>query len=254
VYSWGTSIRIALLFGWLDLKQAYRRSALGPFWLTIGVFVQIVTIGLVFGLIFETSLDDFLPFLSVSLILWGFVNSSILEGSGALILSEGMIRQLPIKSSIFILRSLWKNILMLAHNLIILPVVFLVFLKTLTWNLVLVVPGFILTTLFLLFITHSLGIVTTRFRDMQQIIPSIMTIMFYVTPVIWQPSLIPSGTAHLLLGLNPLYHFLQIMRLPLLGQAPTVENWSLALVMTVLAGIAAYIASKKYRHRLAYWV
>jgi lipopolysaccharide transport system permease protein len=216
--------------------------------------VQIVAIGLVFGLIFGREISDFLPFIAVSLILWNFISSSILDGMMSFITGEAILRQLPLPHHAHVIRSIWKNILMLSHNVVILPIVFLVFLKSPTWNLVLFVPGFLLATLFLFAATYILGLMTTRFRDMQQIIASVMTVVFYVTPVIWQPSLIPSGTAHLLLGLNPFYHFLQIMRLPILGQAPTFENWSLAVLMTFVTGLVAYLASKKYKNRLAYWV
>jgi lipopolysaccharide transport system permease protein len=199
-------------------------------------------------------MGEFLPFLAVSLILWSFLSSSILDGSGAFVSGEAIIRQLPLPSSIQTLRSLWKNFLMLAHNLLILPVVFLVFQKSPTWDILFVLPGLVVTSTFLLSASYVLGLIATRYRDVQQIILSIMTVMFYVTPVIWQPTLIPEGIAHLLLGLNPLYHFLQIIRLPILGQAPTLENWALSITMTLMAGLVAYLASKKYKNRLAYWV
>jgi lipopolysaccharide transport system permease protein len=245
---------LAFSLGWQDVKQSYRRSAVGPFWLTLGMAVQILAIGLVFGLIFGTPLEEFLPFLAASLMLWTFLSASISDGAIAFIAGEAIIRQLPVPHAVQILRSLWKNILMLAHNVMILPVVFLVFLKAPTWNMVLFFPGFLLTIIFVFFASYALAFLTTRFRDMQQIIASVMTVVFYVTPVIWQPSLIPGGTAHLLLGLNPFYHFLQIVRLPILGQAPTFENWALALLMTVVAGVVAYSSARKYKNRLAYWV
>jgi ABC-type polysaccharide/polyol phosphate export permease len=248
------TLSVAQHLGWQDIRQAYRRSAIGPFWLTMGMAVQVVAIGLVFGLIFGTPLEEFLPYLAVSLILWSFFSSSILDGSMGFITGEAILRQLPIPVYMHMVRSIWKNVLMLAHNAVILPILFLVFLKLPNWNLVLLVPGFLMTATFLFCSSYILALVTARYRDMQQIIASVMTVMFYVTPVIWQPSLIPSGAAHLLLGLNPLYHFLQIVRLPILGQAPTFENWALAIVMTLLAGLVAYLASKKYRNRLAYWV
>jgi lipopolysaccharide transport system permease protein len=216
--------------------------------------VQIATIGLVFGLIFGSPLEEFLPFLAASLILWSFLNGAISDGASSFITGEAIIRQLPLPHMTQIFRALWKNMLLLGHNAIILPMVFLLFFIAPSWNLLLLIPGLLLTTTFLLVATYTLGLLTTRFRDMQQIITSVMTVVFYVTPVIWQPSLIPSGTAHLLLGLNPFYHFLQIMRLPILGQAPTLENWALSITMTVVAGLIAYLASKKYKNRLAYWV
>jgi lipopolysaccharide transport system permease protein len=216
--------------------------------------VQIIAIGLVFGLIFGTPISEFLPFLAASLIIWGFISSSILDGSMAFITGEAILRQLPIPHFLHVLRALWKNTLILAHNVIILPVVFLVFQKAPSWHSFLLVPGLLITTLFLFCATYVIGLITTRFRDMQQIVSSVMVVVFYVTPVIWQPSLIPGETAHLLLGLNPFYHVLQIIRLPILGQAPTFENWSLAILITLLTGLVAYLASKKFQNRLAYWV
>jgi len=247
-------IQLAFTLGWQDVKQSYRRSSLGPFWLTLGMAVQVLALGLVFGLIFESPLDEFLPFIGTSLILWGFINSSVLDGSMTFISSEAILRQLPVPHYVHVLRSVWKNLLMLMHNIVILPVVFLVFLKSPNWNILLFLPGFLVVSAFLISATYFLAFLTTRFRDMQQIIASIMTVVFYVTPIIWQPSLIPGGTAHLLLGLNPFYHFLQIIRLPILGQAPTFENWALATVITVLTGLVAYLTSKKFKNRLVYWV
>jgi ABC-type polysaccharide/polyol phosphate export permease len=220
----------------------------------MGMAVQVATIGLVFGLIFGSPLEEFLPFLAVSLILWSFISSSMSDGASAFITGEAIIRQLAMPQYVHVLRILWKNILMMAHNIVILPIVFLIFLKPPSLSLVLFVPGFLLTLAFLFSVAYLLGLITARYRDIQQIVASALIVIFYVTPVIWQPSLIPSGTAHLLLGLNPFYHFLQIIRLPILGQTPTFENWGLAIAMTLLAGLIAYFAAKKYKNRLAYWV
>jgi lipopolysaccharide transport system permease protein len=81
-----------------------------------------------------------------------------------------------------------------------------------------------------------------------------MTVAFYVTPVIWQPTLLPAGTPGFLLDLNPFNHLLEIIRLPILGQPPTLENWTLSIAGTIVLGLFAYLASKKYKNRLVYWV
>lgn len=245
---------LAFQLGWQDLKQSYRRSALGPFWLTLGMAVQILAIGAVFGLIFESPLEEFLPFLAVSIIMWTFISSSFLDGSMSFITSEAIIRQLPLPHYVYVLRAFWKNVLVLLHNSVILPLVFLAFLRAPNFNLVLLIPSLAISSIFILSVAVVLGYVTTRFRDMQQIMVSIMTVMFYVTPVFWQPNLIPGGVAHLLLGLNPLYHFLQILRLPLLGQSPTIENWLGAIALSGAGAITAMIVSRKFKDRLAYWV
>jgi lipopolysaccharide transport system permease protein len=247
-------IALATSLGWQDVKQAYRRSSVGPFWLTLGMAIQIATIGLVFGLIFGRPLQDFLPFLAVSLILWSFISGSISDASMAFVNGASIIRQLTVPQSVHVLRVIWKNTVLMGHNLVIIPVVFLVFLRSPSIHLGLFFPGLVLNIAFLFGLGYCLGVVTARFRDIQQIVTSLLVVMFYVTPVIWEPSLIPGGTAHLLLGLNPLYHFLQVVRLPILGQAPTLTNWGLALLMALLSLLAAYWVANKFNHKVAYWV
>src|SRR5690606_38293826 len=84
------------MLGWQDVRQRYRRSVLGPFWLTISMGIMIFTIGVVFGHIFKTPMQEFLPFLAIGLILWGFISSVITEGCMGFIAAEGIIKQLPI--------------------------------------------------------------------------------------------------------------------------------------------------------------
>jgi lipopolysaccharide transport system permease protein len=216
--------------------------------------VQVVAIGFVFGLIFAAPLDEFLPFLAVSLVLWAFLSGSVTDGSTSFIAGEAIIRQLALPIWVHVLRSVWKNLIVLFHNASILPVVFLIFWKPISFNLFLFIPGIILNLLFLSSLALVLGVFTTRYRDVQQILVSVMAVAFYVTPVIWQPSLLPPGIAHLLLGLNPLYHFLQVLRLPILGTTPTLENWLVASGATIAMLLFASWVAKRFRHRLAYWI
>src|SRR5690606_41829114 len=83
------------MLGWQDVRQRYRRSALGPFWLTISMGVMIGAIGLVFGRIFGTPMSEFLPFLATGLIIWTFISSSVNEGSSAFFSVVALIEQLP---------------------------------------------------------------------------------------------------------------------------------------------------------------
>lgn len=245
---------VSFVFGWQDVKQTYRRSAIGPFWITLSVSIQIICIGLVFGLLFKLSLEDYLPYLATGVIFWSFLSSTISDGTQAFISSEQIIRQIEIPPSFFVLRSLWKNIIILGHNLAILPFVLIGFGVFPGGSLLLFIPGFALVASFLFFATFLAAVVTTRFRDMQQIVTAIIGVLFYVTPVIWKPELIPPGIAHILLGLNPMYHLLQITRLPLMGQTPTLENWLIACVAVFLAGTLALLVAGKYNKRLVYWI
>jgi lipopolysaccharide transport system permease protein len=243
------------MLAWQDIRQAYRRSAVGPFWLTIGMGVQILAMGFVFGQIFEAEIQSYIPFLAVSIILWGLIATTINEGCMTFISSEAMIKQLNFPHVMHVFRTVFRNLYTSAHNVVLIPLVFLVFMKAPGASLFLLVPGLIILTLNLGWVVLLLGIVSARFRDMPPIISSVTTIGFFVTPVMWSSDLLGDNQlAHLLLGLNPFYHWLQIVRLPILGQWPTAENWGLALLMAGIGWAVALLVYKKFQTMIAYWV
>lgn len=251
----GMFLRLAASLGWQDLRQSYRRSVIGPFWITAGMGVQIVTMGLVFGLIFKTDLANYLPFLATSIIFWSLIAASINDACMTFISSELMIKQLSLPHYVYVLRVVWKNLLLAGHNLAILPLVLLWFSRMPGEAIVSVVPGTFILVLNLSWVTLLLGMASARFRDMPPIVASCITIAFYLTPVMWYPNLIGDNSlAHLLLGFNPIYHWLQIVRLPILGSWPTWENWALALLSACIGWVITFITYKKYRNMIAYWV
>lgn len=249
------SLRIGSILGWQDVRQAYRRSALGPFWITLGMAIQILVMGLIFSMIFKIELEDYFPFLATSIVLWLFMSSTITDACVSLISSEGIIRQLNLPFDVYAVRMLWKNVLNMAHNIVILPFVFIVFSKPVGPVTLLFIPGFLLLLSNLMWMTTLLGIVSARFRDFIPMVNSLITVIYFVTPIMWMPSSLGSSSlAHLLLGLNPIYHLMQIVRLPLVGEAPTAENWLVSIGLLLVGGIFSRLFLRRAKNQLAYWV
>lgn len=247
-------IDLATLLGWHDVKQRYMRSSLGPFWLTLSMAVIICAIGIVFSQLFQTPLKEFLPFLTIGIILWSFIMTSLSEGCTGFIASDGIIKQLPIPLFTHVLRSLWRNIIIFAHNIIIVPIVFLIVGAPFYWNSLLAIPGFILVCLNLAWVMLILAVICTRYRDLIQIVASILQVLFYISPIMWMPERLPDHIGKYLLTLNPVYHLLEVLRAPLLGEFPSSLNW-LAACFMALAGWAVAIGFYgKFRHRIAYWL
>jgi ABC-type polysaccharide/polyol phosphate export permease len=248
-------LKLATSLGWQDLRQSYRRSVVGPFWITAGMGVQILTMGLVFSIIFKTDLADYLPFLATSIIFWGLIAASINDACMTFISSESIIKQLNLPHHVYVVRVVWKNLLLAGHNIVILPLVLLWFSRLPDVTILSALPGLLILVLNLSWITLLLGMLSARFRDMPPIIASCTTIAFYLTPVMWYPTLIDDNSlAHLLLGLNPIYHWLQVVRQPFLGEWPTWENWGLALLSAGIGWLVTMSVYKKYRNMIAYWV
>lgn len=249
--------RIGLVgtLGWQDVRQRYRRSSLGPFWLTITMGVMIATIGIVFGQIFKSPLKEYLPFLSIGLILWGFISTSIGEGCTGFISSDAIIKQLPIPLPVHILRLLWRNLIILAHNIVIFPLVMLAVGRPLAWTSLWSIAGLAVLLLNLLWFCTLLATICARYRDIPQIVTSLLQVIFYLTPIMWLPNLLPERSgAYYLLDLNPFYHLIQIVRAPLLGDMPTSWNWIVSFGCAAIGWLVTLLLYSRYRTRIAYWL
>lgn len=247
-------LNISQILGWQDVKQAYRRSVVGQFWITLGMAVQISAIGLVFGLIFKVPMNEYLPFLTLGIVFWGFFTTAVTEASLAFISSETLIRQLAIPPIAFVLKALWKSAIVFGHNLLIVPFVFVLFNVEIHPAQFLFLPGLLIVLVSLTWMAVLVSIVSVRFRDFPQIVSALLTVGFYVTPVIWQPERLPGGLANLLLGYNPFYHFLQVLRLPLLGEYPTLENWYLTVISALVGSALAVLVYRRLKSKISYWV
>ena len=249
-----TSLSLVNLLGIQDVKQRYRRSKLGPFWITISMGIMIGMIGLIFGQVMNNPMQEYLPFLAAGFIFWTYISSSIMEGSNSFVDGQGMIRQLDLPLMLYPMRVVWRNMIILGHNLLILPITMLMVGKVLTWNILLLVPGFLVLTINLFWIIVFLAVLCTRFRDMPQIVGSILQVIFYLTPVIWMPGAISGKTKLMILEPNPIYHLIELVRAPILGSAPTVLNWGVGLGMALVGLTASFIFFGQYRKRIAYWL
>lgn len=245
---------LAGTLGWQDVKQRYRRSKLGPFWLTISMGVLIGALGLVFGGIFNTPMRDFLPFLAIGIILWTYISTVINEGCVAFVSSEAAIKQLPLPMFLHVIRVIWRNVVILGHNVVIIPVVFLVFLRPVEWTIVLAIPGLVLTTLTLAWIALLAGVLCTRYRDLSQIVASVLQIAFYVTPIIWMPSMLSGRRGFIFLDINPFYHLVEVIRAPILGTVPSATNWLVSIAMVVVGWTITLLVYGKYKNRISYWL
>lgn len=249
-----SQLHLISTLGWNDILSQYRRSVIGPFWITITMGVMIAGIGLVFGGIFNSPMDEYLPFLTAGIIFWTFITGTINEGCTGFVSAEGIIKQLPIPLFVHVLRVVFRNVLMLAHHILILPLVLLVMGKSVSLIALLVIPGFVLVVLCLSWLAFFLAIVCARYRDLPQIVANVLQVGFYLTPIIWMPALLPERLGVTILDLNPFNHVLELLRAPLLGSAPAMTSWLVVGTITILGWALTLLLFARVKHRIAYWL
>ena len=240
------------LLGWQDIRQRYRRSTLGPFWLTISMGALVGGLGLLYAGLFKMDVADYVPFIAAGFIVWGLISGLITEGCAAFVGAEGIIKQVGLPLSVHVYRMVWRNLIIFAHNVIIYAIVAAVFLIQPGWAGLLALPGLALLCLNGVWMGLVFGLVSARFRDVPQIAASIVQIAFFLTPIIWKPEMMPDRA--LVLDLNPFYHLMEVVRAPALGQTPDLVSWLAALGITLCGWLATVFMYRRYRWRIAYWV
>ncbi|MGP6175093.1 galactan export ABC transporter permease subunit Wzm/RfbD [Corynebacterium sp. A21] len=248
-----------LSLGWQDIKQRYRRSVLGPLWITIATGVMAVALGLLYSVLFKIPLAEFLPHVTVGLIMWSFISGCIKEGSDIFIDNEGLIKQLPSALSVHVYRLVWKQLLFLAHNLVIWVILMLIFPRDLGWEVLLVIPAMALLVINGVWVAMFFGIVATRYRDVSPLLEAGTQLLFYVTPIVWMTSTLQENVSELgsrarLAELNPLYHYLEIVRAPMIGADLPAYHWWIVIGFTIAGLALAMLAMKQWRFRVSYWV
>ena len=244
--SWG-------MLGWHDVRQRYRRSTLGPFWITITMGVTVGSIGLIFGTLFGQDMHEFLPFLAAGNVVWALLSMMITEGCMTFVGSEQIIRQIKLPYSMHIFRMIWRNLIIFAHNIwvfVVIVVLFAAWPNNMIW---LAIPGLILVLINGVWIALILALFCARFRDIPLIVTSALQLLYLATPIIWLPNSL-RGQHVYVFEYNPLYHLLELVRAPLLGHSPTLMNWGVGIGLALIGWAFGFIMFTRYRWRIPYWI
>lgn len=247
-------LSLPFMLAWQDISIRYKRSRVGQFWLTLNTLIYISSLGVIFGTLFRLDLHEYLPNICAAVLTWNFISACLSEGSLAFISSENIILQVKIPFSSHIFRIIFRNMIVFFHNILIFPVVAIFVGYKLNFLIFLSMLGLAFVVVNLAWIAIILAVFCTRFRDLHQVIVSFLQIMFYATPVVWNAKVLPPNISPLFLKLNPFCNFIYIVKQPLLGFLPEVNELIFCGGMTVVGWVLAIYILGRYKHRIAYWL
>ncbi|MGO3713204.1 ABC transporter permease [Alcaligenes aquatilis] len=241
-----------LLLGWVEIRQRYARSKIGPFWLTISMAILVTALGLVYGTLFQAKLSEYLPLLAIGFVFWAFISTSINDGCNAYISASPYLKQVPLPRGLFIFQTLWRNMIVLAHNFVIVILVLVIFQIDFIHQLHFFILGFALVVWNLMWVVTLLALLCARFRDLPQIVASFIQVIFYITPILFKRDMLQKYP--LLIDLNPFAHLIEVVRGPLLGTSVPLLSWMVCLGLAVVGTLLSLFMHGKYRARIPYWV
>jgi len=241
-----------VVLGWDDIRQRYRRSVLGPFWITLSMGFFIFLLGIIYGRLFHVELDTYMPYLSVGLILWGFISTATNESCMAFHESNAIIKQIKLPYSVYILRVVWRNFIVFLHTVVILIPVAIFFKVEPTLVALYALPGLFLVWLNQIWVAMVLAILSTRYRDLLPIVNTAVQIAMFATPIMWPVSTLNGDT--LIADINPIYHVVELVRAPLLGSPPATLSWLVAGGMAIVGCTAATALLVRTARRIVFWL
>ena len=241
--------------GWLDVKRRYRRTLLGPGWGVINLALFTAALGMIGAGLWNQSTETYLPFLTSGLVVWMLISTMMTESCSVFVNGANFVRQIKLNYSVLVYALVWRNFIGFLHNLVVYVGVALIFAPRSIMDpiILLAVPGLFLLLLNGAWIAVLLGLCCLRFRDIQQLVGTVIQISIFVTPIFWPPEVLKGTSRAVFVAYNPIYHLIEVVRAPLIGQVPPLLSYYAVFIITAIGWTAAYLAFARFRKRIPYW-
>ena len=240
--------------GFLEVKRRYRRTIIGPFWSAISLGIFVGAMGTVGMGLWHLDPSTYLPYLATGMLVWLMVSTMITESCNLFISASHLFRQMKFDYSILAYALVWRNLVVFMHNIVIYFVVAMIFISGALQPLVLLsIPGLLLVMINGIWISLLLGMMCLRFRDVQQLVMTVIQIAMLVTPIFWPESSLQGKARLIFVTFNPLFHFIDIVRAPLIGHTPQFQSYLIVVAVTIVGWIVTYVIFNRFRKRIAFW-
>lgn len=244
--------RTWVLMGNQDIQLRYRRSVIGPFWISLSLAALIFALTILYSQIFDQPFGDYLRWLSSGFLVWFLLSSMLIEGCSIGTEAEGQLRSAAIPIPVLAARMVYRNSIVFLHNALVVVVLAVIFGFVPTVQTLWIFPGVAAVLVLGFLVANIFGPICLRFRDLQQVVVNIVQIIFFLTPVLWRPE--QGRVSSVFVEYNPFYHMVELVRAPLLGNVPTEQNW--VIVLSVMGGLllTAVITLSVSRKKIFLWL
>jgi ABC-type polysaccharide/polyol phosphate export permease len=248
-----SDLRIWFTLGLNDVIGRYRGSILGPFWITLTMAIFALGIGFLYAGLMKVSLDRYLPWMTTSMVIWTMISQTVLDSSEAFIAASETMRQTSLPAPIFVWRVVWRNLLIFVHQAPVLIVLGWKFGYLLRINLPEAVFGLALVVLNLSWFAVVSAVICARFRDLKQILASLIQLIFFLSPVLWIPNEM-KGLGGKLMAVNPVAQMLEVVRAPLIAESPSLYSVIYLLAAAAAGWLFTLTFLARTRRRIVHYV
>jgi len=246
-----------LYFAWFQFLIRYRRTMLGPVWLLVGPALFIALLGLLFSRIGGNDPAVFVPYLAIGLIVWTLITGFITGSTTVFQRGRAQMLQGSMSLNDIVMVDMFSTVIIFLHQTILIVAVFMFFGIGLSFYSLVSLIGLAFLIANGIWLSVFFGIIGARYRDLAEIVQAVMRIAFLATPIIWMPGPGAGGRAGVMgafLVYNPFYHFLELVRAPLLGTPIAPLSWIVVISITVAGFVLAHFFYNRFARIVPLWV
>ena len=239
---------------YISLKIRFIRTSLGPFWETITTAIFISFAGVLWSKIFNQDIKSFVPYLFTGMVIWKLYSGIINSGCAAYVENAAMIKSFKHDFVIYNLKNVTKDFLLFFCNLPLCIAVNYVLGQKINFQILLFFVSLPIILLASVCLSYILSMICLRYRDFTYLIASLFQLVFFFTPIFFKPEQLgPKGMMYVV-NPNFIYHYVEILRQPLLGNTPTFLNYSVSILFTIFLFFLSLCIYRKYNSRVPYWL
>ncbi len=238
----------------LELKSRFQGAFIGTFWIVLTLMIKVGMLSLIYSMVLEKDIKDYVLFLALGLLTWNFISAVIVTSGNIFRKAANFLQQMDLPHSIFVYQNIYREIVsLLMYQLFAIPLVIIIK----GWDFVGLIwlwsfLGYLIIILNAFFVSMWLGWLSVRFRDVQSLLTSLVMIIFLVTPILWPPPEQFAGSLYF--QLNPFYHLLELIRSPILQGVVPVTSWYVSLGLLSFNVLICVMFYRRVKHRLVLWL
>jgi ABC-type polysaccharide/polyol phosphate export permease len=203
-----------------DFVARYRKSVLGVLWSLLNPLLTMLVMSFVFSYLFRFQIENYPVYLLSGLIIFGFFNESTIQSLTSVISNESIIKKMYVPKYIFPVARTISSLTNLLFSCLAFTLIVIITRAPFKWTMLLLPIAVIYTFVFTLGISMLLSSMAVFFRDLTYLYGVFVTLLMYMTPIIYPVEIIPDRFRPLM-GFNPIYHLVDYFRdLALRGTVP----------------------------------
>lgn len=239
---------------WLRTLARFSRTYLGSFWLGLSNLLSVALLGAVYGAVLKVPNPyTYVIYLGLGLTVWGLISQSVLSGCALFTGRRDQLVNNALPAIFYCLEEWAFQLQTFMQAFVIILAAFGIIRPAVLWHSLTTLWLPLLNLgLFCFWITMMMAVLGSRFKDLGQLMPIMLQLMFLVSPILYHREGL--GRVGVLADFNPFYRILEPVRTAVIDGRINLNGELLTLALNVLLVVLVALWLKRLRYRLPLWV